>query len=68
MKPTLAVLSLTTLLITGCVPMMIMNSFDHDNYLKYVQTTNQLNTDREKSGLEPVRVIPFDEWRGQKRF
>jgi len=53
-------------LLTGCVPMIIMKSMDRDNYSKYVQTTNQLNLDREKSHLEPVRVMTFDEWRGKQ--
>lgn len=45
--------------------MIIMDSMDHDNYSKYVQATNSLNTDREKSQLAPVHVMTFAEWKGK---
>lgn len=55
-----------TLLLAGCVPSMIMKHRDRSSYSDYVQSTNQLNTDREKSGLAPVPVMTFDQWRGEK--
>ena len=48
----------------GCVVSRIMNSQDRKNYSDYVLQTNQLNTDREKAGLPPVKVMTFDEWHG----
>ena len=65
MKPIRCLAPITLCLFTGCVPMIIMNSMDRDNYSKYVQATNQLNTDREKSGLQPVHVLTFEEWKGK---
>lgn len=60
---TLLILLVASLTSTGCVPMIIMRSMDHDHYSQYVETTNQLNTDREKSHLEPLHVLTFDEWK-----
>ena len=62
----LKILSLLLILpLTGCVPMIVMHSMDHDNYSKYVQATNTLNTDREEHNLAPVHVMTFDEWKGK---
>ena len=58
-------LSLAAVLLTGCVAQMVTNSMDHDKYSQYVQETNRLNTEREKSNLAPVHVMTFDEWRGK---
>jgi hypothetical protein len=53
------------LALTGCVPQMILKSQDRGKYSEYVQETNRLNTEREKSGLTPIHVMGFDEWRGE---
>lgn len=64
----LSILSLVLALsVTGCIPMIIMNSQDHDHYSQYVITTNQLNTDREKNHLAPLHVMTFDEWKGETK-
>jgi hypothetical protein len=44
-----------------------MKSRDRSSYSGYVQATNQLNTDREKSGLQPITVMTFEQWRGDKK-
>jgi hypothetical protein len=42
-----------------------MNSMDHQNYSNYVLKMEQINTDRQKDGLQPAHVMTFDEWRGK---
>jgi len=60
-------LPLLCMALTGCVPHMIMKSQDRGKYSEYVQETNRLNTEREKSGLSPIHVMGFDEWRGESK-
>jgi hypothetical protein len=52
------------LMLQGCLASIIMNSQDRKNYSDYVTHTDQINTDREKAGLQPVKVMTFDEWHG----
>ena len=40
------------------------NAGHREHYSQYVEATNALNTDREKSNLAPVHVMTFDEWQG----
>lgn len=59
-------LSITAaVLCSGCVAQMVMNSQDRQHYSDYVHSTDELNTDREKSQLAPVHVMTFEEWRGK---
>jgi len=48
----------------GCVPYMVMNSMDHQHYSDYVVQTEQINTTREESHLQPEPVMTFAEWKG----
>lgn len=47
----------------GCVPMIVMNSMDHQHYSNYVVKTEQINTDREEHGLPPEKTMTFNEWK-----
>lgn len=54
------------LLCGGCVPRMIMRSQDQEHYSHYVEETQKLNLERKKAKLEPVKVMTFQEWSGNK--
>lgn len=60
---TLVVLPLLAAL-PGCIPQMVLNSEDHQHYSDYVIKTEQINTEREKDGLQPDKIMTFDEWKG----
>lgn len=62
----LIALTLLVVSFTGCVPKMIMNRFEQEDYSKYVQETNRLNLEREKSGLPREQVMTYQEWSGKK--
>lgn len=62
---------LAPLLFTGCLVAAIGagvgavkygNAKHRDAYAKYRTEAEKNNTDREKSGLQPVKVLTFDEW------
>jgi hypothetical protein len=57
-------IGLLAVTLQGCVPMIVMNSMDHQHYSDYVTQTNQLNFQRQKAGLQPVPVMTFDQWKG----
>ncbi|MBB5372283.1 hypothetical protein [Acidocella aromatica] len=48
----------------GCIPQMVLNSEDHQHYSDYVVKTEQINTEREKDGLQPDKIMTFNEWKG----
>jgi hypothetical protein len=51
-------------LLPGCVPMIVMNSLDHQHYSEYVTKTEQLNFERQKDGFQPEPIMTFDQWKG----
>lgn len=54
----------SALALSGCVPQMVMNSMDHQHYSDYVTKTEQINYEREKSGLAPTPIMTFSQWKG----
>ena len=62
MKKLLLAFLIATPLLQGCVINRLITQDDRINYSQYVETTNKLNLDREKAGLQPIHVMTFDEW------
>lgn len=60
----LAAIMLLAVTLQGCVPELVMNSMDHQHYSDYVTSTEQINFEREKAGLQPTPIMTFDEWKG----
>jgi hypothetical protein len=66
LKKTLIIAVLVCPFLNGCVPQIIMKSQDRQHYSEYVTETQRINLEREKANLAPVKVMTFNEWRGDK--
>jgi hypothetical protein len=60
----IAAIILLAVTLQGCVPQLVMNSMDHEHYSDYVTKTEQINYERQKSGLQPVQIMTFQQWKG----
>lgn len=65
-KSALATVVLVAPLLQGCIAQRIMDSEDRKNYSEYRMQAERLNTEREKAGLAPQKILTFDEWRGKE--
>jgi fructose-1,6-bisphosphatase/sedoheptulose 1,7-bisphosphatase-like protein len=65
------ILTVATAVLSGCVVAAVGagigavkygNAKHRDAYANYRTEAEKNNTDREKSGLKPVKILTFDEW------
>ena len=62
----------TLLTLPGCLPVVAGTMIasgnskaakNHAAYSEYVTKTQETNTDREKAGLKPYRILSYEDWK-----
>ena len=70
-KTCLVLFALAATLLQGCLASgliamnSVMKSHEHQRYEEYVNETQRINLERQKSNLPPEKIMTFKQWKGE---